>query len=294
MTGVRHTRRRARRSRAHMSATASLPPALRYMVLGLYLVFLLFPIYWLVITSLESPADLLTGTARDFVPSNPTFDTYTTLRFFESAFYDSLIVAVPAAVASTLIGAAAAYGLVSVGRGAGPYLVGLLALRVLPPVGLALPLFLIADDVGLRDTHLGLILIYAVFALPFTVLVAYVVFRQLPKDIGDAALIDGCTNFQMLRHVAVPLAGPGLVAALTFAFIFAWTDFAFALFLTDQDVRTIPIVVGNLTRGFGGPGSLSPLISALSIATGLIPALLAAVLVYLALRRRVTISSVGD
>jgi len=291
MTDVRSRRGRARRGRARRSAQPSLPPALRYTVLGLYLVFLLFPIYWLVITSLESSADPLTGTARDFVPSNPSFDTYATLRFLESTFYDSLIVAGPAAVASTLIGAAAAYGLVHVRRSATPYLAGLLALRVLPPVGLALPLFLVADDAGLRDTHVGLILIYAVFALPFTVLVAYAMFRQLPKDIGDAALMDGCTNLQMLRHVAVPLARPGLVAALTFAFIFAWTDFAFALFLTNQDVRTIPTVVGNLTRGFGGPGSLSPLISALSIATGLIPALLAAVLVYLALRRRIAIGS---
>lgn len=284
---------RARGRRRATSEGPGLPPAFRYPALGLYLVFLLFPVYWLVVTSLKREGDVLTGTASDFVPSSPSFATYESLRFFESTFYDSLLVAGPAAVASSFVGAAAAYALLHV-RVAGPYLIGLLALRVLPPVGLALPLFLIADDVSLRDTHLGLIVVYTVFALPFTVLVAYAVFRQLPSDIGDAALVDGCSNLQMLRHVAVPLAGPGLVAAFTFAFIFAWTDFAFALLLTGQDVRTVPILVGNLTRGFGGPGDLSPFIAALSIATGFLPALLAAALVYVALRRRVSIGAATD
>lgn len=294
MTAERLARSRLLGRRLGTRGTPALPPALRYPVLALYLVFLLFPVYWLALTSLESGADPLTGGARDFIPSNPSLGRYESLRFFDSVFYDSLIVAVPAAILATLFGAAAAYALVHVRRGAGLVLIGLLALRVLPPVGLALPLFLIADDAGLRDTHLGLILVYTAFALPFTVLVGYVVFRRPPRDIGEAALVDGCTNWQLLRHIAVPLARPGLAAAFTFAFIFAWTDFAFALVLTSQDVKTVPILVGNLTRGAMGPGSLSPLISVLSIASGIVPALLAATLVYLALRKRVSLDSASD
>jgi multiple sugar transport system permease protein len=281
-----------RRSRPRTGGTPALPPALRYPLLGAYLLFLLFPIYWLVVTSLEGSEEPLSGSARDFVPNDASLELYGAIRVEETTIYDSLIIAGLAAIAATLVGAAAAYGLVQTRRAAA--IVGLLALRALPPVGLALPLFLIADDVGLRDTHLGLILVYATFGLPLTILVAYAVFRQLPPDVGEAALLDGCTQWQRLRHVVVPLARPGLAAALTLAFLYAWTDFLFALVLTSEDVRTVPIAIGNLTRGFGGPGSLSPWISTLSVVTGLLPALLAAAVLYLALRRRVSLETSGE
>lgn len=283
-----------RRPRPRTGGTPALPPALRYPLLGAYLLFLLFPIYWLVVTSLEGSEEPLSGSARDFVPNDASLALYRAIRFEDTTIYDSLIIAGLAAIAATLVGAAAAYGLVQTRRAAAPAIVGLLALRALPPVGLALPLFLIADDVGLRDTHLGLILVYATFGLPLTILVAYAVFRQLPPDVGEAALLDGCTQWQRLRHVVVPLARPGLAAALTLAFLYAWTDFLFALVLTSEDVRTVPIAIGNLTRGFGGPGSLSPWISTLSVVTGLLPALLAAAVLYLALRRRVSLETSGE
>ncbi len=270
-----------------------LPAVYAFGFLALYLLLLLFPLYWLVVTSLKEANEFLTGGGQDFLPRDPQFTAYEVVWFLRPAFYDSLIVSIPAAVVATVVGAMAGYSIAHVRRGAGAILIAFLAIRILPPISIILPIFLLADDLGLRDTHFELILIYAVFALPFTVLITFALFRQIPQELEEAALVDGSTRSQVARYISIPLMKPGLVAAFVFAFVFAWTDFIFAILLTGDAVATIPIEIGNLTRGAMGPGALSPLISALSIAAGVVPAAIVSVLVYLILRRRVTIDSLG-
>lgn len=270
-----------------------LPAVYAYTFLALYLLLLVFPLYWLIITSFKGADEFLTGEGQDFLPREPEFDAYEAVWFLRPAFYDSLIVSVSAAVIATVVGAMAGYSIAHIRRGAGAVLIAFLAVRILPPISIILPIFLLADDLGLRDTHFELILIYAVFALPFTVLITFALFRQIPQELEEAALVDGSTRIQVARYISIPLMKPGLVAAFVFALVFAWTDFIFAILLTGDDVATIPITIGNLTRGAMGPGALSPLISALSIAAGLVPAAIVSALIYAILRRRVTIDSLG-
>lgn len=291
MSPRRHTARSRPRRRQRQRLGPGLPAPYAYAFLALYLLLLVFPLYWLIITSLKGSEEFLTGAGQDFVPRDVRLDAYEDLRFLRPAFLDSLIVSVPAAIAATAIGAAAGYSIAHVRRGAGALLVGFLALRILPPISVVLPIFLLADDLGLRDTRVELIAIYAVFALPFTVLIGFAVSRQIPRELEEAALVDGSTHLQVARHISIPLLRPGIFVAFAFAFVFAWTDFVFAILLTGEQVTTIPIVVGNLTRGALGPGALSPGISALAVAAGLVPAAIVSALAYVLLRRRATLGS---
>ena len=104
-----------------------------------------------------------------------------------------------------------------------------LSQRFLPPIAMILPIFLIYRLLRLNDTHLGLIIAYTVFTLPVSVWMMFAYFRQMPRSLEEAALVDGCTRWQAFWRVAVPLAAPGIVAAAVFAFIACWTEFFFAL-----------------------------------------------------------------
>ena len=105
-----------------------------------------------------------------------------------------------------------------------------------------LPIFLIYRVLGLNDTHFGLILAYTVFTLPVSVWMMFAYFRQMPRSLEEAALVDGCTRWTAFWRVAVPLAAPGIVAAAVFTFIACWTEFFFALVLTSRNAFTLPTV----------------------------------------------------
>jgi multiple sugar transport system permease protein len=117
-----------------------------------------------------------------------------------------------------------------------------LSQRFLPPIAVVLPIFLIYRGLGIYDSHLGLILAYTVFTLPVSVWMMFAYFRQMPRSMEEAALVDGCTRWEAFRRVALPLAMPGVVAAAVFAFIACWTEFFFALVLTSQNAFTLPTV----------------------------------------------------
>jgi multiple sugar transport system permease protein len=102
------------------------------------------------------------------------------------------------------------------------------------------------------DSRIGLILLYTVFALPWTVWMMYSYFRQMPPELEQAALVDGCTRWQALWKIAMPLAAPGLVTAGAFAFIFSWTEFLFALVLTSKNAVTLPVVLAGYIGLFQG------------------------------------------
>ena len=117
-----------------------------------------------------------------------------------------------------------------------------LSQRFLPPIAIVLPIFLNYRALGLNDTHIGLILAYTVFTLPVSVWMMFAYFRQMPRSLEEAALVDGCTRWTSFWRVAVPLAIPGIVAAAIFTFIACWTEFFFALVLTSRNAYTLPTV----------------------------------------------------
>jgi multiple sugar transport system permease protein len=167
---------------------------------------------------------------------------------------------------------------------------------MMPPIAIIIPVFLLYSryseewfGFALIDTRVGLILLYTVFALPFTVWMMYAYFRQLPTELEEAALVDGCTRWQAMWRIAVPLAAPGVVSAAAFAFIFSWTEFLFALVLTSTEAVTLPVVLAGFIGLF--QGNLYGETSAMTLIS-LIPALILGIFLQRHLVRGLTFGAV--
>jgi multiple sugar transport system permease protein len=202
------------------------------------IVFCLFPFYWIINTSLKTGAELSTG---HVFPHNPSLDNYSSI-FHNSDFTTALKTSVIDAGAATLIalvvGSFCAYALARL-RFPRKFLILAIVLSIstFPPIAIAAPLFKIWTDIGLYNTYLGLILPFLTFVLPLTIYILTSFFREIPKELEEAALVDGATHFQAFRKVVLPLAAPGLVTAGLLAFIFAWNEFLLSITLTSQASR---------------------------------------------------------
>ncbi len=218
---------------------------LLWIAVAAIVVFCLFPFYWLINTSLKTGADL---SSANLLPPNPTLDNYTSIfedTAFTKALRNSAIVAGSVTVLSLLIGSFAGYALARLHL---PYkfliLAVLLSISTFPPIAIAAPVFEIWTDIGLYNTYLGLILPSLAFGLPLTVYILASFFRDIPRELEEAALIDGATRFQAFRKIVVPLGAPGVVTAGLLVFIFAWNEFLFAITLTSTpDRRPVPAAI---------------------------------------------------
>jgi multiple sugar transport system permease protein len=212
-------------------------------------VFCLFPFYWLINTSLKTGSDL---SSANLLPPHPTFDNYTSIfedSAFTKALRNSAIIAGSVTALSLLIGSFAGYALARLHL---PFkfliLAILLSISTFPPIAIAAPLFDIWTDIGLYNTYLGLILPSLAFGLPLTVYILASFFRDIPKELEEAALIDGATRFQAFRKIIIPLGAPGVVTAGLLVFIFAWNEFLFAITLTSTpDRRPVPAAIAFFT-----------------------------------------------
>ncbi|MGH7105566.1 MAG: carbohydrate ABC transporter permease, partial [Acetobacteraceae bacterium] len=216
----------------------------RSLLLAGFLLFILFPLYWVVVTSIKPSSDYLAMPPVWF-PSHPTIVHYIAALFAYrglEGLLNSVIVALATTAASVTLGTAMAYSMVRFGTGGRDLAFWVLSQRFLPPVAVVLPIFLLYRSYGLYDTRLGLVLIYTVMTLPLSVWMMYAYFRSVPRALEEAALVDGCGWWGAFWRIAVPLAMPGIVAAAAFAFIAVWTEFFFALNLTSRNAFTLPTV----------------------------------------------------
>jgi len=281
-------RQAAKRLRPARRSTAA--DSARFLALGLYLGFVLLPLYWMVITSIKPTSDYLTIPPVWF-PKEPTLVHYTAALFSYrglQGLINSLIIASASTVLSTVLGTMMAYSLARFNTGGQHLAFWVLSQRFLPPVAIILPIFLLFRNWGLYDTHLGLILLYTLMTLPLTVWMMYAYFRQLPRSLEEAALVDGLSRWQTLWIVAAPLAAPGMVAAAVFCFIAVWTEFFFALILTSRYAFTLPTIF----RAFlGFQGSQYGEAAALA-ATSLLPSIALGMLVQRHLVRGLTLGAI--
>ena len=271
---------------------------LRAVFILLYLCFLLVPLYWAAVTSIKPQEDLLTDPPV-WWPTAPTTIHYTTaLNSFNGwkGLENSLIIASTTTVVAVLIGTAAAYSMARFRTGGKHLAFWFLSQRMLLPIAVIIPVFLLYSKYceawfgfQLVDTRLGLILLYTVFALPFTVWMMYAYFRQMPAELEEAALVDGCSRLQALAKIAWPLAAPGLVSAAAFAFIFSWTEFLFAQVLGRDNAITLPVALAGVVTGF--QGNQYGEASALTMVS-LVPALFLGMLVQRHLVRGLTLGAV--
>ena len=165
-----------------------------------------------------------------------------------------LVVAGLSTILAMLLGTTAAYSLARFRTGGDNLAIWIISQRMIPPIAIVFPIFLLYVWLGLVDTFLGLILLYTTFNLPYVIWMMRGYIEDIPLELEESALVDGCTRFEVLRKVVFPMARAGLFATAVFTFVFAWNDFIFALVLTRREVTTFR--------------SRSPIISAASPTSG--------------------------
>jgi multiple sugar transport system permease protein len=222
---------------------------LLWLAVVLIMLFCLFPFYWLVNTSLKTGSDL---SSANLVPPNPSLDNYESIfedSNFTTALRNSVIVAGITTVLALAIGSFAGYALARLRfRGKFVLLAIILSITTFPPIAIAAPLFKFWTDLDIYDTLYGLIPPFLAFTLPLTIYVLASFFREIPRDLSEAALVDGATHFQAFRKVVLPLAAPGLVTAGLLSFIWAWNEFLLAITLTSSpEARPVPPALAFFT-----------------------------------------------
>lgn len=224
----------------------------------------LFPFYWLFTTSFKTQLHVARGPRYiPFVDYQPTTEWWeylfdeqgdTTIRHFRN----SLIAASGSTILSVLFGSMAGYGLSRfryywkrLGWRNDNIAFWIISQRFLPPALFVVPFLMFYAAVGLVDTHIGLIIAYTMFNVPFAVWIMRDFFNHLPTDLEDSARVDGATRWQAFVRIVMPLSAPGLVSVAIFSFVFSWNEFLYALMLTNFDAITMPVLIAgqNNTRG---------------------------------------------
>lgn len=208
----------------------------------------LFPVFWMVLTSFKLQRDIFTSPPTLFF--TPTIQTYTTyLKFADvpGRILNTVIVSVGAGLVSIVAGAMAGYALARVKlRGATTIGVLILLSRGVPPIALAVPLFLVARNLELTDKHITLILAYCTFLIPYVMWLMRGFFLSLPRELEESATIDGCSRFGAFFRIIVPISLPGLISTFIFSVILAWEELLFALVLTSRNAVTVPVAVAGI------------------------------------------------
>jgi multiple sugar transport system permease protein len=232
-------------------------------VLGIAIAFCIawatFPFYWAITTSLRKPAETFTvaGLAIPFVQFKPTLENWAAeLKVPENlkAVKNSVIIAVTSAILATMLGTMAGYGLARFQfykiKNA-DITIWFLSQRVLPPVVVAIPFFLLAKQFNALDKVSTLIVLNTTFNLPFAVIIMSQLFKELPIELEQAAMVDGYSRIGAFFKVALPLSTPGLVATGIICLAFAWNEFMFALIMAQRNAITLPYIISGAsdTRG---------------------------------------------
>jgi multiple sugar transport system permease protein len=224
------------------------------LVLVVFLV--LLPFLWTLATSFK-PLSEVNAYPPEWISTHMTVMPYFDMFFFmpfSTYTLNSLIVATSAMVITLCVGSLAAFAFSRFQfAGKKGFLLVFLLSQMLPGASVIIPLFQLLNTMGLYDTHLGLILVHSAVLLPFVIWLLYGFFQGIPREIEDAALIDGCSRLTALRRIILPLALPGIGATALFAFLGSWNEFFFALILTSSDMtKTIPVGIGLFVGEYNG------------------------------------------
>jgi len=226
---------------------------IHYLVLLLMCFFLLAPIFIMFQTSFKVETQIFSvPPVWIFFPTIQNYTDVLVMDRFSRYLTNSLIVGVVSTVFTLTFGGMAAYALVRfrfMGKGVISFTT--LLLRMLPPAVLAVPVFVIWSDWNLLNQRTGLILVYVAMNLPFTIWILYGFIAQIPKELEEAAVIDGCNPYQVFFRVVLPLIRPGLAAAAIFTFRIAWNEFILALVLTNRFTRTLPVATSLFLTDHG-------------------------------------------
>jgi multiple sugar transport system permease protein len=253
------TGRRARPRRGAPRRTTSVRTWVEIALLAFFAVVMLFPVVWMLETSLKENRDVYAVPAK-FLGFDVTFHHYKDVFVQRGGsgasdlainFKNSVIVATLSTLVATALGVPAAWAYSRFPmKLKKDQLFFILSTRFMPPVVVVIPIFLMYRDLNLIDTKTGLILIYAAFNLPFTIWMMKGFVDEVPAEYEDAAMLDGYSRLEAFFRVTLPLLIPGIAATAVFALIFSWNEFVFSVFLTSsEDARTAPPAIAGLIGG---------------------------------------------
>ena len=220
------------------------------------------PVLWIVLTAFKSPRDILTSTLV-FTPTLENFaNVFSRVHYeggerletgFDLYFVNSIVISGASVGLALILGTAAAYGFSRWPlRGNDSYLLAILTARMLPPIVLIIPLFVLFRMTGLAGSHLGIILLYTAFNLPFAIWMMKSFFDELPREAEDAARTEGSSEWRVFFRICLPQVKAGLAATATLGLILTWNEFLMALLLTGPESRTVPVGIGgSLGTGIG-------------------------------------------
>lgn len=269
-----------------------------YFAIALVVVGSLFPIVWMILTSLKQLVDIY-SLPPVLISKPPVIDNW--LVFFSSKgqwegtdvlavfLPNSLIVSLATAGAVMLLGTFAAHSLARYDfRGKTVAMLTIIGVRMLPPIITAIPLYIFYSSLGAIDTLYALFLSYLAFTLPFAIWLLSGFIHEIPVEIEEAAMVDGSSRMSALFRIILPLAGPGIAATSIFTFLWVWNDFQLAYFLVSHHAKTLPLVAASFSTEMGV--SFGPM-SAFGTLT-LIPAIIFAVIAQKYLIRGLTMGAV--
>jgi multiple sugar transport system permease protein len=246
-----------------------------YIPLGIFVFVLLFPFYWMAITSFKPDNELISREGNPFIVIGPTLAHFKRLLFdtsYPEWLWNTVLVSVVSTFASLAAAVLGAYAIERL-RFQGSRQVGLsiFLAYLVPPSILFIPLAHLVFQLGLFDTRWALILTYPTFLIPFCTWLLMGYFRSIPYELEECALIDGATRFQILWKIILPLSVPGLISAGIFAFTLSWNEFIYALtFVSSSEVKTVSVaVVTELVEGdvyHWGPLMAGALLGSLPVA----------------------------
>ncbi|MBA7647768.1 Diacetylchitobiose uptake system permease protein DasC [subsurface metagenome] len=207
------------------------------------------PLLWVYITAFKSPADIYTLDLTKMFVFEPTLENFNYL-FSQTPFWHELrntaIVSVVSTVLVMLVSLPAAYSFARWNTGSGHLLFITISTRMFPAVVAAIPLFFMYKTLNLSDTHFGLILLYLYLNMSFATFLLFGFFREIPKELEEAARVDGYGRLQIFRKIVFPLVAPGAAITAMFCLVFSWNEFLFALLFTRLGTRTLSLGISSL------------------------------------------------
>lgn len=223
-----------------------------FLPIGIFLLLSFVPYLWILLSSLKMKADLIT--TNPVWLFSPTMDNYLGIweKGFQKYLINSMIVGSSSTVLCVFVGTLAAYAFSRYRVPAGNQIFFyIMATRLGPPVAYALPMYLVFRQLGIGQSYIGVILAHATFNLVLVVWMMKAFFDEVPKEVEEAAYLDGCSHFKVFWKIAVPMSFPGIVAVSIFALIFSWNEFIFALILTSGETRTLTVMIPTLALHSG-------------------------------------------
>ena len=268
-----------------------LADALSYvLVLLLIISCFLFPVAFVIWTSLRSHGAIVSGL---ILSTDYTLEHYYNVLFmpgyaFTKAFINSLITSIVSTILTVVISFPAAYSIARFKTGGGTLSSSILLIRLLPPMVFAIPISVLFQVANMRDTLLALILVYTAFNAPLDIFVLKSFIEEIPIELEEAAIVDGCSRLQLIRYVTLPVSSPGIIATAILTFIACWSEYPFALLLTIRHAVTINVVASQfVTQAVVKYGEIAS-----AVVIGMVPTILFVMLVQKHLVKGLTLGAV--